>query len=85
MGGRKLKFMSLLLAGRARDMYGGLAVEAKTNYGRLKAALTQCFEPSGCDDWSRASFTARRRQPSESAREFGNALKKIGHASIPHC
>lgn len=81
--GLKLKFMSLLLAGRARDMYSGLPAEAKTNYGLLKLALTRCFEPSDCDDWSRASFTARRRQQNESTREFGNALRRLAARAYP--
>lgn len=79
----KLKFMSLLLAGRARDMYGGLPAEAKSNYVLLKTALTRCFEPSDSDDWSRASFTSRRRQPNESAREFGNALRRLAARAYP--
>lgn len=73
----KLKFMSLLLAGRARDMYSGLPRGAKNNYALLKTVMTRCFEPCDGDDWSRASFTARRRQPNETAREFGNALRKL--------
>ena len=81
--GLKLKFMSLLLAGRARDMYSGLPVEAKSNYALLKSALTRCFEPSDSDDWSRASFTSRRRQPNESAREFGNSLRRLVARAYP--
>lgn len=79
----KLKFMSLLLAGRARDMYSGLTREAKNNYELLKAAMTRCFEPCDSDDWSRASFTARRRRPNETAREFGNALRRLAARAYP--
>uniref|UniRef100_A0A8C2G0P5 Peptidase A2 domain-containing protein n=1 Tax=Cyprinus carpio TaxID=7962 RepID=A0A8C2G0P5_CYPCA len=43
----KLKFMSLLLSGRARDIYSGLSAEAKGNYVLLKAAMARCFEPFG--------------------------------------
>lgn len=79
----KLKFMSLLLSGRARDMYSGLPREAKNHYALLKSALTRCFEPSDSNEWSRASFTARRRRPNETAREFGNALRRLAARAYP--
>uniref|UniRef100_A0A8C5BZ39 Peptidase A2 domain-containing protein n=1 Tax=Gadus morhua TaxID=8049 RepID=A0A8C5BZ39_GADMO len=40
----KLKFMSLLLSGRARDMYSGLSGDAKGNYALLKGAIARCFD-----------------------------------------
>uniref|UniRef100_A0A9J7YFX7 Peptidase A2 domain-containing protein n=1 Tax=Cyprinus carpio carpio TaxID=630221 RepID=A0A9J7YFX7_CYPCA len=70
----KLKFLSLLLSGRARDIYCGLSTESRSSYVVLKASLGRCLEPCDSDDWNRASFLARRRQPNETAREFGNAL-----------
>ena len=79
----KLKFMSLLLSGRARDMYSGLPTEAKNNYSLLKTAMSRCFEPCDSDDWGRASFTARRRRPNETAREFGNALRRLANRAYP--
>ena len=79
----KLKFMSLLLSGRARDMYSGLSVESRTSYVRLKEALGRCLEPSDSDDWNRASFLSRRRQPNETAREFGNALRRLIMKAYP--
>lgn len=75
--------LNLLLAGRARDMYNGLPREAKNNYALLKAAMTQCFEPCDSDDWSRASFIALRRRPKETAREFGNALRRSAAREYP--
>uniref|UniRef100_A0A672NLL4 Peptidase A2 domain-containing protein n=1 Tax=Sinocyclocheilus grahami TaxID=75366 RepID=A0A672NLL4_SINGR len=41
----KLKFISLLFSGRARDIYGGLPYEAKNNYALLKDAMGKCLEP----------------------------------------
>lgn len=79
----KLKFMALLLSGRARDFYTGLPSEAKNNYLLLKAAMSQCFEPCDSDDWSRATFIARRRLPNETAREFGNALRRLAARAYP--
>lgn len=81
--GLKLKFMSLLLSGRARDMYSGLPGDAKNNYALLKAAMSRCFEPCDSDDWGRASFTSRRRRPNETAREFGNALRRLANRAYP--
>lgn len=79
----KLKFMSLLLSGRARDIYSGLSAEAKGNYVLLKAAMARCFEPCDSSDWSRATFTARRRMHNETVREFGNALRRLAAKAYP--
>ncbi|XP_041964789.1 uncharacterized protein LOC121723285 [Alosa sapidissima] len=79
----KLKFMSLLLSGRARDIYSGLSGDAKGNYALLKAAMARCFEPCDSSDWSRATFTARRRMHNETAREFGNALRRLAIKAYP--
>ena len=79
----KIKFMSLLLSGRARDMYSGLPTAAKNNYAMLKTAMSRCFEPCDSDDWGRASFTSRRRHPNETAREFGNALRRLANRAYP--
>lgn len=79
----KLKFMSLLLSGRARDIYSGLSSNAKENYIRLKEAMSRCFEPCDSNDWNRASFTTRRRMHNETAREFGNALRRLADKAYP--
>lgn len=79
----KLKFMSLLLSGRARDIYSGLPSNAKENYTLLKEAMSRCFEPCDSNDWSRASFTTRRRMHNETAREFGNALRRLAGKAYP--
>lgn len=73
----KLKFMSLLLSGRARDIYSGLSTDDRNNYTSLKAAMGRCLEPCDSNDWNRASFLSRRRLHNESAREFGNALRRL--------
>uniref|UniRef100_A0A8B9J5V6 SRCR domain-containing protein n=1 Tax=Astyanax mexicanus TaxID=7994 RepID=A0A8B9J5V6_ASTMX len=57
----KLKFMSLLLTGRARDIYSGLATDEKSSYQNLKAALTKCFQPCDSAEWNRLNFTGRKR------------------------
>ncbi len=79
----KLKFMSLLFSGRARDIYGGLPCEAKNNYALLKDAMCKCLEPCESADWNRVSFSSRRRLPNETAREFGNALKRLIYKAYP--
>lgn len=75
--GMKLKFMALLLSGRARDIYSGLSVEAKRSYVLLKDALGKCFEPCETAEWNRVSFSTRKRMPNETLREFGNALRRL--------
>uniref|UniRef100_A0A8C1L401 Peptidase A2 domain-containing protein n=1 Tax=Cyprinus carpio TaxID=7962 RepID=A0A8C1L401_CYPCA len=50
----KLKFMSLLLSGRARDIYCGLSEEARRNFTQLKAAMGKCLEPCESTDWNRS-------------------------------
>ncbi|XDV37980.1 hypothetical protein PO909_007483 [Leuciscus waleckii] len=75
--------MSLLLSGRARDIYSGLSGDAKGNYALLKTAMARCFEPCDSSDWSRATFTARRRMHNETAREFGNALRRLATKAYP--
>lgn len=51
----KLKFMSLL-SGRAREVYSGLAMEARNSYVLFKEAMGRCLEPCDSDDWNRVSF-----------------------------
>lgn len=75
--------LCLLLAGRARDMYSRCYREAKNNYALLKAAMTRCFEPCDCDDWSRASFAVPRWRPNVTAWEFGDALQKLATRAYP--
>lgn len=80
----KLKFMSLLLSGRARDIYRSWPSNAKNHYLLLKAmAMARCFEPCTSDDWSRASFIARQRMHNETAREYGNALWRLATRVYP--
>ncbi|KAL7880306.1 hypothetical protein SRHO_G00025600, partial [Serrasalmus rhombeus] len=79
----KLKFMSLLLTGRARDIYSGLAIEEKSSYPSLKAALTKCFQPCDSAEWNRVNFIGRKRLPQESAREYGNTLRRLVIKAYP--
>lgn len=72
----KLKFMSLLLSGRARDIYAGLSPTDKSSYVALKVAMGKYLEPCG-EEWHRVSFSSRKRLPTETAREFGNALRRL--------
>uniref|UniRef100_A0A8C1PY10 Peptidase A2 domain-containing protein n=1 Tax=Cyprinus carpio TaxID=7962 RepID=A0A8C1PY10_CYPCA len=57
--GMKLKFMALLLSGRARDIYSGLSVEAKRSYVLLKDALGKCFEPCETAEWNRLASSVQ--------------------------
>lgn len=79
----KLKFMSLLLSGRARDVFCGLTMEDRSSYEKLKEALSKCFDPCESEDWNRASLSSRRRLAGETAREFGNALRRLVAKSYP--
>lgn len=67
--------MSLLLSGRARDVFCGLTNEDRSTYNNLKEALNKCFNPCESEEWNRASFFSRKRLPGETAREFGNYLR----------
>lgn len=82
-GELKLKFMSLLLSGRARDVFCGLTNEDRSTYDNLKEALNKCFNPCESEEWNRASFSSRRRLPGETAREFGNSLRRLVAKSYP--
>lgn len=79
----KLKFMSLLFSGRARDVYCGLPDEARQNFSQLKVAMGKCLEPCESTDWNRVSFSSRKRQPNETVREFGNALRRLISKAYP--
>ncbi|XP_029914978.1 uncharacterized protein LOC115364535 [Myripristis murdjan] len=79
----RLKFMGLLLAGRAREVYSGLSAAAKTNYTLLKDAMGRCLDPCDSDDWNRASFSSRRRLHNETVREFGIALRRLVARAYP--
>lgn len=52
----KMKFLSLLLSGRARELYSGLPSASRNTYSNLKEALGRCLEPCDSDDWNRANF-----------------------------
>ena len=79
----RLKFMSLLLSGRAREVYSGLSATAKTNYTLLKTAMGRCLDPCDSDDWNRANFSSRRRLHNETVREFGIALRRLVTKAYP--
>lgn len=79
----RLKFMGLLLSGRAREVYSGLSATAKANYVLLKDAMGRCLDPCDSDDWNRASFSSRRRLHNESIREFGIALRRLVTKAYP--
>lgn len=79
----KLQFVSLLLSGRAREMYNGLSAEAKRSYAALKAAMTRSLEPCCSNEWSRVAFSERRRLPNETGQEFGNALRRLVTKAYP--
>ena len=79
----RLKFMGLLLSGRAREVYSGLSARAKANYVLLKEAMGQCLDPCDSDDWNRATFSSRRRLHNETIREFGIALRGLVVKAYP--
>lgn len=79
----RLKFMGLLLSGRAREVYSGLSTAAKTNYVSLKQAMGRCLDPCDSDDWNRATFSSRRRLHNETVREFGIALRRLVVKAYP--
>lgn len=65
--GLKLKYMSLLLSGRARDIYSGLSVEDRSDYTQLKNAIGKCLDPCDSHNGNCANFLARRRLHNETA------------------
>ena len=79
----KLKFMSLLLSGRAREVYSGLSAADKADYEALKTAMGRCLDPSDSDDWNRATFSSRKRLHNETVREFGIALRRLVTKAYP--
>ena len=79
----RLKFMSLLLSGRAREVYSGLSATAKASYATLKTAMGSCLDPCDSVDWNRASFSSRRRLHNESVREYGIALRRLVTKAYP--
>ncbi|KAL2082815.1 hypothetical protein ACEWY4_022633 [Coilia grayii] len=79
----KMKFLSLLLSGRARELYSGLPLASRNNYITLKEALGRCLEPCDSADWNRANFLSRRRLLNESVRDFGIALRRLIHKAYP--
>lgn len=74
---QKLKFTTLLLSRRARELYRGLPVEARGNFCELKAAMGRYLTRSGSSGWSRLDFSNRHRQSRESVRDFGNAVSRF--------
>jgi hypothetical protein len=50
---------------------------------QLKAAMGRCLEPCESTDWNRVSFSSRKRQPNETVREFGNALRQLISKAYP--
>lgn len=79
----KMKFLSLLLSGRARELYSGLPPASCDNYKNLKDALGRCLEPCDSADWNRANFLSRRRLPNEAVRDFGIALRRLIYKAYP--
>ena len=55
----RLKFMSLLLSGRARDIYNGLPTESRGHCARLKEVLGRCLEPCDSGDWNWDTFFSK--------------------------
>ena len=79
----RLKFMGLLLSGRAREVYSGLSAADKTSYTSLKNAMGRCLDPSDSDDWNRVNFSSRKRLHNESVRDFGIALRRLVARAYP--
>lgn len=75
--------MSLLLSGRARDISSGLSVEDRSDYTQLKNAIGKCLDPCDSHNGNCANFLARRRLHNETAREFGNALRRLMEKAYP--
>lgn len=59
------KCMSLLLSGRARNVYGGLTEEERSSSAVNLRAVTLTLDPCESENWNQASFSSRRRLPTE--------------------
>lgn len=73
--GRKLKMMTLLFTGKAREVYWGLAPEARSSYSALRAAMGRHLGPCNQADWNRAELHNGERGAKESTRDFGNSIR----------
>lgn len=65
---KKLKMMTLLFTGKAREMYWGLAPEARVSYASLKRAMGNLLGLSKQADWNRAELHSRERGTNENER-----------------
>lgn len=80
---KKLKMMALLLTGKARESYWGLAPEARSSYNALKTAMGNLLGPNRQVDWNRAELHNRERGTNESMRDFGNAIRRLVDKAYP--
>lgn len=80
---KKLKMMALLLTGKAREMYWGLAPEARNSYASLKRAMSNLLGPNKQADWNRAELHRRERGANENTRDFGNAIRRLADKAYP--
>ncbi|XP_064415516.1 uncharacterized protein LOC135357514 [Latimeria chalumnae] len=79
----RLKFIGLLLRGKAREVYRSLTLEVKQEYSSLKLVLQQSLEPATCADWNRIAFFNKRRSKGESIWDFGCALRWLANKAFP--
>ena len=81
--GRKLKMMALLFVGKAREIYWGLAPEARSTYAALRTAMGRHLGPCNQVDWNRTELHSRERGANEVARDFGNAIRRLVDRAYP--
>ena len=76
--------LGLCLRGSARTVLTGLSLAERRDYGALKAALTQNFNPPQKVHLYMAELKARKRKPHESLVDLGRDLARLTRLAYPN-
>lgn len=76
-------FLAASLRGAAQQVLGNLAIEERTDFTKLKAALIQRFNPENQTDLYRTQLKTLVRGPEESLPELGQKVRRLVGQSYP--
>ncbi|KAL7877231.1 hypothetical protein SRHO_G00038740 [Serrasalmus rhombeus] len=79
----KVKFLTLLLKGKAREVFLGLPTDARSNYGQLKTYLGKYLVPPANVEVDKLNFQGCKRSLAESACDFGNRVRRLAQSAYP--
>lgn len=79
----KANQLAMSLRGRAQRVLSELTFHELQSYSELKYALTQRFSPPERETAYKCDFRNRRRQPGESASDYGYVLKRLASRAFP--